>query len=198
MWVASMGRPARGSRDRHGIPGAACSSYPRVSGTVTPASGSGSGAIATEHARLLTKDLSHTLRRVVGGSLPSETSNRAVIDLELRDGVGAVKTFVIDAEHLLILGEGSIDLGAESLDLRLSPGPRKASALSTAATARLSGPFASPDISVEETSLFTSSTRAVFKNIGSATGLLQLCRSMRGGASDRALFEELLEGTRGR
>jgi uncharacterized protein involved in outer membrane biogenesis len=163
-----------------------------LSGTVALASGS--GTIATEHARVLTRDLFHTLRRVVGGSPPSEALNCAVVDLEFRDGVGALKTFVIDAEHLLILGEGGIDLGAESLDLRLAPEPRKASPLSTAATVRLSGPFTSPEISVEKTSLVTSSTRAVIENLGSATGLRQLWKTLTGDPSDRTLCEELLAG----
>jgi AsmA protein len=161
-----------------------------VSGSVTVATGS--GTIATEHARLLTRDLLESLRGAVGGSPPSETLNCAVVDLDFRDGVGVVRTFAIDAEHLLILGEGSIDLAAESLELRLAPEPRKASALSTAATVRLSGPITSPDISVEKTSLLTSSTRAVFENIGSATGLLHLWRSLRGGPSSRAFCDELL------
>jgi uncharacterized protein involved in outer membrane biogenesis len=132
-----------------------------LSGEFTAASPG--GRIATAHASLLTKDFFSVLRP--SQRRVSEVLNCLVVDLGFAAGVGTVRAWVLDAEDLVVMGEGRIDVGARRLDLRFLPKPRDPSPLSTAATIRLTGPLSAPTVSTEKSSLLVSSTKALLGTV---------------------------------
>jgi uncharacterized protein involved in outer membrane biogenesis len=142
----------------------------------------GAGTIATAHAGILTRDLFHGIRRAIGMARPSEVLNCLVVDFAFRGGVGTANTLVLDAEDVVIVGEGKVDLGAETLDLRLVPTPRRAGPLSTAVTAKVTGPLTHPKVKMEKGTLVTSTTKAIVKNIASVTGMRLAWRKLGRGA----------------
>jgi uncharacterized protein involved in outer membrane biogenesis len=154
----------------------------------------GKGTIAVDHASLLTHDLFHAVRKAAARRpARAEQLNCLIGDFELREGVAEVRTLVLDAQSVVVVGEGSIDLDAQTLQLRLLPRPRKASSLSTAATVQVTGPLTAPAVRVEKGSLITSSTAALLKNVGEVARLRRAWRWLRGKRAAPTLCEELLE-----
>jgi hypothetical protein len=102
-----------------------------------------------------------------------------------------VNTLVLDAEDVVIVGEGNVDLGAETLDLRLVPTPRRASLLSTAVTTKVEGPLTHPKVTTVKGTFVTNTTKAVVKNIRAATGVPLAWRKL-GGNSEHPLCAKLL------
>ena len=98
---------------------------------------------------------------------------------------------MIDSKDILIAGEGDIDLGRETIDLRLIPKPRRASPISTAATVLIKGPLTNPVVRTQAGSLVTSTTAALVENIGSVTGVRWLSRTLRGKSSEETLCAQL-------
>ena len=154
----------------------------------------GKGTIAVDHASLLTHDLFHAVRKAAARRpARAEQLNCLIGDFELREGVAEVRTLVLDAQSVVVVGEGSIDLDAQTLQLRLLPRPRKASSLSTAATVQVTGPLTAPAVRVEKGSLITSSTAALLKNVGEVARLRRAWRWLRGKRAAPTLCEKLLE-----
>jgi uncharacterized protein involved in outer membrane biogenesis len=151
----------------------------------------GAGTIATAHAGILTRDLFHSIRGAIGKARPSEVLNCLVVDFSFRGGVGTAKTLVLDAEDVVIVGEGNVDLRAETLDLRLVPTSRHASPFSTAVTAKVEGPLTHPKVTTVKGTLVTNTTKAIVKNIGAATGIPLAWRKL-GGNSEHPLCAKLL------
>ncbi len=151
----------------------------------------GGGTIATAHAGIMTRDLFHSIRRAISKARSSEVLNCLIVEFAFRGGVGTAKTLVLDAEDVVIAGEGSVDLGTETLDLRLVPKPRHASPLSTAVTVRVEGPLTHPTVKIVKGSLVTSTTKAIVKNIGSVTGARLAWRKL-GRRSEDPLCAKLL------
>jgi uncharacterized protein involved in outer membrane biogenesis len=151
----------------------------------------GAGTFATAHAGIMTRDLFQTIRRAIGKARPSEVLNCLVVDVAFRGGVGTANTLVLDAEDVVIVGEGSVDLGRETLDLRLVPTPRSASLISTAVTAKVTGPLTHPNVTTEKGTVVTSATKAIVKNIASASGIRLAWRKLSG-KSEQPLCAELL------
>ncbi|MBW2269638.1 MAG: AsmA family protein [Deltaproteobacteria bacterium] len=155
----------------------------------------GGGTIATAHAGLLTRDLFQSVRHVLGGSQQAEVLNCLLVDFEFHQGLGTARTLLLDAQDIVIVGEGEIDLGRETLALRLIPRPRRASLLSTAATVRIKGPLTSPEVKTEKHSFLGHTTNAMFHNIESLTGVRRAWGILRGGASDRSPCAKLAGAT---
>jgi hypothetical protein len=154
----------------------------------------GPGTIATAHATLLTRDLIHAVRRAaLRGASPEEQLNCLIAEFELREGVAETRTLALDTRDVVIVGEGSIDLGAETVQLRLLPKPHRASLLSTAATVQVTGPLRRPTVSTEKGSLVTSSTAALLKSVSQSTRLRQSWRRLRDRKAEPTLCERLLE-----
>jgi hypothetical protein len=128
------------------------------------------GTIYPEYQSLQMRDLYGSVRSVLGRERESQPFNCLMVGLEFKEGVGTVSPLVVDADDHTTVGEGQIDLGVETIDLRLVPKPRKAGPFSTAATVRVVGPLTGPEIKVNKRSLVTSTTRAVFGNLASASG----------------------------
>jgi hypothetical protein len=154
----------------------------------------GKGTIAVDHAGLLTRDLSRAVREAVARHPARvEQMNCLIGDFELRAGVARARTLVLDTRSVTVVGEGSIDLGAETVQLRLLPRPRQAGPVSTAATVQVTGPLTRPSVEIETGSLVTSSAKALLKNVGGATRLRRASRWLRGKPAEPTLCEKLLE-----
>ena len=89
-------------------------------------------------------------------------------------------------------GEDSIDLGTETVQMRLLPKPHRASLLSTAATVQVTGSLRKPTVKTEKGSLVTSSTAALLKGVGGVTRLRQSWRWLRDRKAKPTLCERLL------
>jgi hypothetical protein len=124
-------------------------------------------------------------------SKPSEVLNCLIVDFELHGGVAVAQTMLIDSKDLVIVGEGEIDLDAETLDLRLIPSPRGASIFSTAATVQVSGALTDPSVHIEKGSLVTSTTEAIVKRVASVSGVRWLWRKVWGDTSEGSLCATL-------
>jgi uncharacterized protein involved in outer membrane biogenesis len=134
----------------------------------------GGGTIDAKYQSLLMRDLYRSVRSVLGEDRAEAPFNCLIVGLEFGGGVGSLRPLVIDADDSTTLGEGQIDLGAETIQLRLVPKPRKASLLSTAATVQVAGPLTRPKVKIEKRSLVTSTTKAIFGNVTSAPGVRQV------------------------
>ncbi len=64
----------------------------------------------------------------------------------LQDGVMTARSLAFDTTDTLLIGEGTIDLGEERLDLVIKPRPKDRSLLSLRAPLKLDGSFKSPSI----------------------------------------------------
>nr|WP_246071920.1 AsmA family protein [Lysobacter aestuarii] len=67
-------------------------------------------------------------------------------DFDLEDGVMTANSLAFDTTDTLLLGEGTIDLRQERLDLTIRPRPKDRSLLSLRAPLKLDGSFRSPSI----------------------------------------------------
>jgi AsmA family protein len=102
-------------------------------------------------------DIAESLGVAVSGDKPIPI--RCVIgDFRANDGVFAVQTMIFDTTDTNIVGEGQIDMGEETLDLRLTPLPKDFSPLSLRSPIGIQGTFKNPsafpdpaDIGVEGT-----------------------------------------------
>lgn len=121
------------------------------------------GTIATEHATLLTKDFFSVLRPTKRRE--TEPLNCLVADFDVEGGIGTARTLVLDTKDLVVVGEGSANLGKRTFDLRFVPKPRDPSPFSTAATIHLTGPMGAPVVQAEKSSLLFSSTKAVLETL---------------------------------
>jgi hypothetical protein len=91
--------------------------------------------------------------------------------LDVEDGILDLKVLYLDAERMHMFGEGTIDLRAEKLDLRLSPRPRRHSILAHNIDIVVAGPLSEPKVSS------VGAGKAVVRDIGKyallgPTGLL--------------------------
>lgn len=67
-------------------------------------------------------------------------------DFAVEDGVMTARALAFDTTDTLLIGEGTIDLGSERLDLTIHPRPKDRSLLSLRAPLLLEGSFADPSI----------------------------------------------------
>ena len=70
----------------------------------------------------------------------------AVSDFDIKKGIMTSKAFVIDTTETNIVGEGSISLVDETIDLKISPQPKNVSILSLRTPVHISGTFKDPTV----------------------------------------------------
>lgn len=73
----------------------------------------------------------------------------AVADFTVTNGIARRRMLVIDTEEMLIMGEGSANLGEETLDIRIQGQPKEPRLIRVAAPIRIGGRFRQPSIGVE-------------------------------------------------
>ena len=71
----------------------------------------------------------------------------AVAKLDVQEGIGTVRTLVIDTDDALLTGDGTVNLASDSLDLSVRGRPKKPS-LALHASLQLQGSIAHPRLSV--------------------------------------------------
>jgi AsmA family protein len=105
--------------------------------------GMGQGTISQLVIELAGLDIVQALRFMLTGDrqVPIRC---AFAEFDVVDGVMSTDSLVFDTTDTIIIGEGSIDLGDETLDLLLRPRPKDRSILTLRSPLRLSGSFVSP------------------------------------------------------
>ena len=100
------------------------------------------------------------LQLKLGGDKPVEL-RCAVADFGVQRGVMTANALLLDTDVSTVLGSGSIDLGAERLDLTLKPGSRNATLISLRSPIRVTGSFAAPQAGIDKLSLLARGAGAV-------------------------------------
>jgi uncharacterized protein involved in outer membrane biogenesis len=98
---------------------------------------------------------------------PKQTDLRcAVADFEVRDGAMTVKQLVVDTKSVTLSGQGSANLGAETIDFTLKGRTKKPRILHLVAPFHVRGTFSRPTFKIE------AGTAAAQLGIGAALGAL--------------------------
>lgn len=105
--------------------------------------GMGAGRVSNLLVELAGIDIYEALKYLIGQDkqIPVRC---AFADFGVQNGVMESRAFAFDTTDTIIVGEGSIDLGAEQLDLRLRPRPKDRSFLALRTPLTISGSFAQP------------------------------------------------------
>lgn len=105
----------------------------------------GKGRINNTALDILSADVLGTLAPFLGKS-DSTAVNCMVARLDIENGVAAVTAMIFDTETLTIAGSGRIDLGEETLDITLTPRPKKTSLLNLATPILVTGTLTAPSV----------------------------------------------------
>ncbi len=102
--------------------------------------------------RLANLDVAHAIGIMARGDKPIAVQC-FVADFAAQDGVLRPRTFVLDSEHTVIRGEGSVNLRAETLAMRLVAEPKDGSIFALRGPIRIDGKLAKPTVHPELTGL---------------------------------------------
>jgi len=80
------------------------------------------------------------------------TMSCLAIAYDIKDGIADQKVFLIDTQYSVLVGQGSIDLGKETIDLLVSP-KAKGVSLNVNVPVRIGGTLASPTVRPDEAAL---------------------------------------------
>ena len=102
------------------------------------------------------------LALVLGDGEPDPmTIHCLVAGFDIKDGRMTANTAVLDSEKTLIRGEGAIDLGAETLKLRIQGRPKHPGIGHTRLAVTLSGPLWSPSVAVDPSEILVRGALAL-------------------------------------
>lgn len=107
------------------------------------------GEMRAAFAELLGINASAGLLKLLSGDQSKADIRCAVADFNVSGGAANAKTFVIDTDVVLAQGSGSIDLGAETLNLRIDGESKKPRVLRVWAPITVNGPLTNPRIGVD-------------------------------------------------
>lgn len=107
------------------------------------------GRMRSAFAELLGINATAGLGRLLSGDQGSSEIRCAVADFTVRRGVGTAKTFVIDTTPVLARGTGTIDLGAETMNLRIDGETKQPRLIRLWSPILVSGPLTSPKVGIE-------------------------------------------------
>lgn len=85
----------------------------------------------------------------------------AVADFKVKDGVMRTDTFLIDTTATNVVGQGTVDLRREHLNLTLRTQPKQVSFVSARAPLYIKGPFRKPDVGVDKTAIAARGAAAI-------------------------------------
>jgi len=74
--------------------------------------------------------------------------NNAVVAFDFDNGIGKSKTIMLDTDQTHTEGTGTVNLHDETLDVVLTPHPKKKAILALHSSIRVSGPIKKPKISL--------------------------------------------------
>jgi uncharacterized protein involved in outer membrane biogenesis len=140
-----------------------------LSGTATASMRDGNAAsrLAREFVVNLTEAVFPTLR-----VKPVPNVGCAVIDLEIKEGVALVRTFLLQGKEVGVTGTGKVDLVRGVYDLHVVPTTTNPGILSVAPEVRIEGPLDDPVFSPEKRTLVTSFGSGLIRNISSVGSAL--------------------------
>lgn len=157
----------------------------------------GNSRIHNKYIDLLGADVSATAFRLLN-PLSKKTEyteiNCFVSGLDIRNGLAQTTSLVLDTDHMSVVGEGTINLKTERLDIALKPSPKEGTGLSglgkvsinvgeLAKALKLSGTLAKPSLAIDP----TQSAIAFGKAAGGMAlfGPAGIAASLAGGSSDQ-------------
>lgn len=108
-----------------------------------------SGQMRSAFAELLGINASAGLLKLLRGDRSTVQIRCAVADFDVRAGTATAKTLVIDTDVVLAQGTGSIDLGAETLNLRIDGESKKPRLLRVWAPITVRGALTAPSVGVD-------------------------------------------------
>src|SRR5690606_24300600 len=106
------------------------------------------GRIRAAFAELLGINVTAGLGKLLSGDTGTSEIRCAVADFTVRSGVARARTFVIDTTPVLAQGSGTIDLGAETMNLRIDGETKEARLIRLWAPITIQGPLTAPRIGV--------------------------------------------------
>lgn len=107
------------------------------------------GRMRSAFAELLGINVTAGLGRLLSGDQGSSEIRCAVADFTVRRGVATAKTLVIDTTPVLARGTGTIDLGAETMNLRIDGETKQPRLVRLWSPIVVSGPLTTPRVGVE-------------------------------------------------
>ena len=113
------------------------------------------GQMRSAFAELLGINASAGLLKLLRGDQSTSTIRCAVADFDVAGGVARARTFVLDTDVVLAKGTGSIDLGQETLNLRIDGNSKKPRLLRLWTPILVRGPLTKPSVGVDTASLIT-------------------------------------------
>lgn len=114
------------------------------------------GRMRSAFAELLGINVGAGVGKLLSGDQSTADIRCAVADFTVAGGVATSRTFVIDTDVVLAKGSGTIDLGAETLNLRIDGETKKPRLLRRVwAPITVSGPLTSPRLGVDVSAVAT-------------------------------------------
>jgi uncharacterized protein involved in outer membrane biogenesis len=107
------------------------------------------GQMRSAFAELLGINASAGLLKLLRGDQSTAQIRCAVADFDVRGGTATAKTLVIDTDVVLAQGTGSINLGAETLNLRVDGESKKPRLLRVWAPITVKGALTAPQVGVD-------------------------------------------------
>ncbi|MGO4687769.1 AsmA family protein [Brevundimonas sp. 2YAF1] len=107
------------------------------------------GQMRSAFAELLGINVGAGLAKLLSGDQSSSAIRCAVANFSVAGGTATASTFVIDTDVVLAQGTGTIDLGAETLNLRIDGKTKKPRLLRIWAPITVNGPLVSPRLGVD-------------------------------------------------
>jgi len=107
------------------------------------------GRMRAAFAELLGINVTAGLGKLLSGDTGSSEIRCAVADFTVRRGIATARTFVVDTTPVLARGAGTIDLGAEMMNLRIDGETKQPRLIRLWSPITLRGPLTAPAIGIE-------------------------------------------------
>ena len=107
------------------------------------------GRMRSAFAELLGINVTAGLGRLLSGDTGTSEIRCAVADFTVRRGIATARTFVIDTTPVLAKGTGTIDLGAETINLRIDGETKQARLVRLWSPITVNGPLTAPKVGIE-------------------------------------------------
>jgi AsmA family protein len=107
------------------------------------------GRMRAAFAELMGINVTAGLGKLLAGDTGSSEIRCAAASFSVRSGTATAETFVIDTTPVLARGSGTIDLGAETMNLRIDGETKQPRLIRLWAPIKIQGPLVAPRIGVE-------------------------------------------------
>ncbi|HZV83463.1 MAG TPA: AsmA family protein [Brevundimonas sp.] len=111
------------------------------------------GRIRAAFAELLGINVTAGLGKLLSGDTDTSEIRCAVADFSVSGGTATARTFVIDTTPVLAKGTGTIDLGSETMNLRIDGETKEARLVRLWSPITVSGPLTGPKVGVDTASV---------------------------------------------